>query len=209
MKPRALVLALMVLFVLVLTGCSAHKRKKEASLSAELRSAPLQIDVFSGRAFLGGSDYERYYLYDDILWRECGNVTAAPKGNVPPRPLAGDTVFPKDPSLSLLERRVDKLSTEQLLRLKVKAAELFKTKVLTTDEKEALPGSVFSLSEPGTLELNIAFGSSRLNLLTSVDAVADKETPVLEKANKLFAVLRGIGPLICKSETFYGIPRTP
>jgi hypothetical protein len=207
MTPRPVFLSVLILLTVTLTSCTAHK-KKEVSLSAELRAAPLQIDVFSGRGFLGGSDYERYYLADDLVWRECGNVTTTPMGNIPPKPLAGDTVFPADPSLSILERRVDKITSEQQLKLKVKAAELFKIKVLS-DVKEPLPGSVFSLSEPGTLEINIVFGSSKFNLLTSVDAVADKETPVLEKANKLFSALRGIGPVICKSETFFGIPRTP
>jgi hypothetical protein len=207
MTLRLMITPILILLTVSLTNCSTQK-KKEVSLSAELRAAPLQIDIFSGRGFLGGSDYERYYLSDDLLWRECGNVTTAPKGNMPPKPLEGDTVFPADPSLSILERRVDKISSEQQLKLKVKAAELFKIKVLS-DVKEPLPGSVFSLSEPGTLEINIVFGSSKLNLLTSVDAVADKETPVLEKTNKLFSALRGIGPVICKAETFFGIARTP
>ena len=32
----------------------------------------VELDLFTAKAFLGGSDYERYHLKDDVLWRECG-----------------------------------------------------------------------------------------------------------------------------------------
>ncbi|HQH26723.1 MAG TPA: hypothetical protein PLP17_04940 [Oligoflexia bacterium] len=184
----------------------AKRRIDASSLTAELRSAPLEIDVFAARAFLGGSEYERYYLNHDILWRECGKLSPAAKKMPRPANLAGDAVFPDDPSLTLVTRRVEKLSADQELQLKVAAAELLKTKAMS-DEKEPLPGSAFSLSEPGTLEMSLVFGASKLRIVTSVDGVADKETPALSHVSDLLSFVRGIGPVICEAETFYGVPR--
>ena len=196
----------LIVAAFALASCS-RPLEEEMQLPEELRNTPIQIDVFSARAFLGGSDYERYYLTGNVLWRECGHVSATEQ---PPagaqKELEGDRVFPNDPSLTIVQRRVEKLTPEQLVRLKVKSAELFKMHALS-DVKEPLPGSMFSLSEPGMVEIRITFGPTKFNLLTSVDGVADKDTPVLEHANILLAYLRGLGPVVCESETFSGIPR--
>lgn len=195
------------LLLLLLHGCAHSAMEELSSLPEEFKNAPLTIDSFSARAFLGGSDYERYYYTEGKLWRECGQVTSSYLDQPQPKVVEGDKVFPEDPSLSITKRRVEKISTEEELRLKARAAALVIAEA-TGEGKEPPPGSVFSLSEPGVLELNVSFGSKKVKLITSVDAVADKETPALQQANVLLSYMRGLGPIICDAETFYGIARS-
>lgn len=164
---------------------------------------PVTLDIFSARGFLGGSDYERYYLEDGVLWRECGNITRGePKGDKRPA-LDGDSVFKSKPNLNLLERRVERLSKSQAAKLNIIAEQL----LADEEGKIPAPGSAFSLSEPGIFELSISAGSKKKRIVTSVDAVADKSSSYLSAANSLFANLRSAGPVMCSAKTFFGIGR--
>jgi len=164
----------------------------------------LKIDLFSARGFLGGSEYERYYLTGNILWRECGSISAAAKSSKPK--LEGDQVLSKDPQLSIQERRVEKLSRDALRAVRMQAARVLEAR-RAKKTAEPPPGSVFSLADPGLFEMMVQVGGSQDRIISSVDAVADKRTDTLDKANELFTILRGVGPEICGSKTFYGIGR--
>jgi hypothetical protein len=69
------------------------------------------------------------------------------------------------------------------------------------------PGSFFSLGDPGLFEVRITLGAQQRSIVTSVDAVSDQNNPTLGKTHQLFAALRGVGPLICDAQTFFGIAR--
>jgi len=182
-------------------------------LSAEdlaIAEEPLEIDLFSARGFLGGSDYERYHLKGEFLWRECGNVAGADVRARKRRSLAGDEVLDRDPNLVIGERRVETLSGNQAVAIK-KAAKQFVQFYQNERKRHPLPGSVFSLSAPGMFELSIVEGSGTRRLVTSIDAVAeddrDLQTETLQAAFDLFELLRGVGPVICNSRTFFGVGR--
>ncbi|MCB0323058.1 MAG: hypothetical protein KDD69_05770 [Bdellovibrionales bacterium] len=179
--------------------------------SAKHASLPLEVDVFSARGFLGGSEYERYVLNDDVMWRECGSIAKrSPDGSGGaadiPEDLEGNDVLPADPNLAIEQRRVEPVNEAQQSLLKELALAVLET-AEHTDRREPPPGSFFSLSDPGLFELNIRLGERSSRILTSVDAVADRQSPSLAKAHDLFATLRGIGPTICDAPTFFGITR--
>ena len=176
----------------------------EETESVDADAGDLKIDLFSARGFLGGSEYERYYLTSNILWRECGSISAAAKTGKPR--LDGDQVLSKDPQLSIQERRVEKLSSGALRAVRAQAARVLESR-RSKKVSEPPPGSVFSLADPGLFEMLVQVGGSQDRIISSVDAVADKRTDTLDKANELFTILRGVGPEICGSKTFYGIGR--
>ena len=203
-----LILSLPILAVLTL-GCSVHETAPPSSSSSSLPAAsgPLQIDVFSARGFLGGSEYERYYLTGSLLWRECGSVSPAPTTASKKAPLEGDQVLSSDPQLHIQERRVEKLTRAQAQSLRNQALSVLSSVDPNTKHSEPPPGSVFSLADPGLFEMLVAVGDKKERIISSVDAVADKKSATLKQAHELFAKLRGIGPEICGASTFYGIER--
>ena len=158
-------------------------------------SAPVKIDIFSARGFLGGSEYERYYLTGNILWRECGTISNAHKQTALHTELEGDQVFRPDPQLTIQERRVERLSKEERKKILQTAASVLKASA-ERSIPEPPPGSVFSLADPGMFELLLAVDKEKKRIITSVDAVADRHSPTLDKAHELFATLRGIGPCV-------------
>ena len=200
---------LLCLFIAVffLCSCSSGGKKKmrAADLSEELRNAPLVIELFVARSFLGGTEYERYMLAGGVLWRECGAIAGKAVGQALEK-LDGDELLPRDASLQLKERRAEAVSTAQQLKLKIRAVELFKVAALSESETP-LPGSFASLSDPGLFQLKVALGKEKQGVITSVDAVADKDSAVLQRVYELTAALRDIGPAICGAKTFYGIGR--
>lgn len=193
-----------LLVLAVSAACSSHKA--DSKTSAAIESGSLQIDVFSARGFLGGSDYERYFLTDDLLWRECGHVTSSKPKTRPSKPLEGDQVFASDPSLEIQQRRLESVESKLRKELKTKASQLINA-LEASDTRAPLPGSFFSLSDPGLIEMHVVLGEKEQRLITSVDAVAERESYALERAHDLFACLRGIGPVICDAQTFFGIGR--
>ncbi|MFN8389482.1 MAG: hypothetical protein U0136_04250 [Bdellovibrionota bacterium] len=199
---------LLALFVLPgLLSCSAGGvGSPENELDAVAMNGPLKIDVFSARGFLGGSEYERYFLNGNLLWRECGSIDAASKAPPKKPEVEGDKVLSSDPQLHIQERRVEKLTAKQAEVLRSEALSVL-GKIQSAKHSEPPPGSVFSLGDPGVFEMMVAVGDKKERLISSVDAVADRSSPTLENAYSLFSKLRGIGPEICGSDTFYGIQR--
>ncbi len=170
-------------------------------------TGPLSIDLFSARGFLGGSEYERYYLSGAILWRECGSIASGAKPAAGQKKLEGDEVLSTDPQLKIEQRRVERLSAAQAKEIRARALEVLALVNPETKREEPPPGSVFSLSAPGLFEMLVQVGTKKERVISSVDAVAEKRTATLEKAHELFSTLRGVGPTICGSTTFYGIDR--
>ena len=207
--------SVLCLALLGLASCSAGESATDlppadgvaVADSSAASSAPLKIDVFSARGFLGGSEYERYYLTEKLLWRECGSVLSAARDTSERQPLEGDEVLSKDPQLKIQQRRVEKLTASQIGSLKEKALRLLESIDPNKKRLEPPPGSVFSLSSPGVFEMFVEIGGRRQRIISSVDAVADKQSDTLEKAHELFSLLRGVGPEICGAQTFYGITR--
>lgn len=189
------------------SGCSSISSGHAPDVTNASGQA-VTLDLFSARGFLGGSDYERYYLSDGLLWRECGSVSRGKKGvaREARKKLPGDSVLKDDPQLSLQERRVERLSADQAAALSKEVQELLSE--AEQGPSYPPPGSVFSLSDPGIFELLVRMGSSQQRVLTSVDAVADRSLPALASAHAVFEQLRGIGPEMCGARTFYGIARS-
>ena len=185
------------------SGCAALQPSRPP---AGVPKGELALDLFAARGFLGGSDYERYHITGDVLWRECGKVLANKQPAGEKKPAEGDTIFREDPQLEIVQRRIEHLSPEQLGTLKLKAQELL-TSIAATSPQTPPPESVFSLAASGLLELNVGLGTSRGRVVTSVDAVSEQESESLSGVHRLFATLRGIGPEICTARTFFGIGR--
>ncbi len=196
-------------FVLLtcLAGCSQMGMRGSFGGPA---SKDLTIDLFAARGFLGGSDYERYVVTEDVLWRECGQIQsskqAAAKQSKDQPALDGDKVFKRDPNLQIQERRVEVLSSSQRGKLDSLAAEFIQA-LDSAAGKQPPPGSVFSLSEPGLFELAVRRDETKERLVTSVDAVSDGSAQSLSEAKELYSAIRGIGPMICGSNSFYGVYR--
>ncbi len=227
MRECSFAIVTLTTFLFVVSGCSrtaptlstsdsapgsASGGGATAALAVPVKS-DLKVDIFAARGFLDGSDYERYVLKGGALWRECGGVLQ--KDARATRSQAGATgktknaaVFREDPNLSAVENRVESLNQEQLDGLTAYARD-----ILDISEKQRLslplPGSVFSLTQPGVFELGVSMGQKSTRVVTSVDAVADREARIVaaERAHRLFRALRSIGPVICKSRTFFGVGR--
>ena len=102
-------------------------------------NVPLEVNLFAARHFSGGSDYERYDLAKDMLWRECGNIAPPVKNPPKPRELEGDQVFPNDPNLTLLERRVENIDERSMIASKRRAAAVIEN-VHQANTRLPLPG---------------------------------------------------------------------
>ena len=183
-----------------------------ADTSGADTSGELKVDLFSARGFLGGSEYERYYLSGKVLWRECGSISpsakqAGAKSGIQKSSLEGDEVLSKDPQLTIQERRVERLSADQVQAVRRGAFEVLTAAGKSAERHEPPPGSVFSLGSPGLFEMLVTIGEKKERVISSVDAVADKKSSTLEKAHELFSMLRGVGPEMCGARTFYGIER--
>lgn len=187
----------------ILTGCSSSNRANLSSGESALLSSDIEIDLLSARGFLGGSDYERYHFKDDVLWRECGSLADPARKHRQASRIEGDDMLAPDPTLVVEERRVDILSQEQALALRNQANLLARKRA----NNLPLPGSVYSLAQPGLFELSITVNNTTQRILTSVDAVSEPENSVLKAALRLAEKLRGVGPVICNAPTFFGIAR--
>lgn len=192
---------LSILAAAALSGsCSSQSKQIPAEVAG-----PLVLDFFSARGFLGGSEYERYHLENQVLWRECGSISRSP-GRNRAKPIEGDDFLTQDPSLAIKQRRVEALTQSQESALRVQVHNLL-SQISQNNSSAPPPGSVFSLGDPGLVEVSIRLGSSEKRIVTSVDAVADQQTEDLAKLGELFSFIRGFGPEICNSGTFFGIGR--
>jgi hypothetical protein len=178
------------LSLLVLSGCYLEP----AAVSPKKELMKIELDIFAARGFLGGSDYEHYTLKDGLLWRECGSIplkkNATETGTVP------KTLQVRQKRLESLKGEDQAPIIEALMNLKNESS------------KEVLkqfppPQSVKSMSDGGMFELK----SGNLQFITTVDAVGDAKPKPLDKVQKLFETVRGVGPVICEAQTFFGMGR--
>lgn len=203
--PDALIIGV-VIFITAFSGCSSSDKSPPLSSEhAALLSEAVTIDIFSARGFLGGSDYERYYIDSDVVWRECGHIpdeARPPQKNVH---LEGDKYFSPMNELVIEQRRVEQLATPQGVALRKRVENVLT--LLKTSNKTPAPGSVKSLAGPGVFEMKIRYRGNKQIVLSSVDALSDEGSPLLKETKQLFSLVRGIGPVICEQATFFGIGR--
>ena len=189
-----------LIIVCLVLSCTARPFSRARLADVE----PFVLDAFVARGFIGGSDYERYHLEEDVLWRECGHVAERSGSENNEQTLEGDHIFSQDPALEVNQRRVEAIKEETLIKLAQLAQKVFEQ----SENSLPSPGSVYSLSGPGLFELNAQLGPTKKSLITSVDAVADKDSPLSRSLRDLFSGLRSVGPIICNTRSFYGIKRT-
>lgn len=202
MSIRLAILFLAAFAAAACSGTSQHSVPGEAVFAKR----QLQIDIFLARGFLGGSEYERYAAKDGFLWRECGQLAEAPSPRSKHSSLEGDELLPPDPGLVVKERRVEKLSKAQARFIASRALDFVEAEK-NSQKDLPLPGSVYSLSQPGLVELVVFTDGQEHRVVTSVDAVVEGETKELEGSLKLSEAIRGVGPEMCDAKTFYGIAR--
>lgn len=154
----------------------------------------VELDIFAARGFLGGSDYEHYTLKDGLLWRECGSI---------PRKMIGSSNNLSEKTLEVRQKRLESLTAIEQAPI-VRALNEVKEGISKVGIKSLpSPQSVKSMRDGGLFELK----SGRLELATTIDIVEDGKTREAKKLRTLFETLRGVGPLICESQTFFGIGR--
>jgi hypothetical protein len=187
---------LTVFFLLALfSGCSLQT-SRPVDLPKTLTK--MDLDLFAARGFLGGSDYEHYVLKDGLLWRECGSVT-------PKAELDNLSDARKRSLLQVRQKRLESLTPETQYPIVLAARALHEE--LKAGEKLPGPESVRSIRDGGVLELRIKGETGEVNILTNVNAVSEPKTKTLEQLKKLFSATRGVGPLICDAQTFFGVGR--
>lgn len=162
-------------------------------------NSSLVVDIFAARGFLGGADYEQYKLSGGELWRECGHVPQ-------PSTVKTGATGPTKAGLSPVERRIDSPTRPELSEL-LNAAEAVLTESATKRERLPTPGGISSLVDPGVVELRISLDGKQRTFITSVDAMSDGGSPVAKSLRALFERVRGVGPVICKAPTFFGVRR--
>lgn len=181
-----------LVIVLFFIGCSSKAPQKP--IPKELTK--IHLDLFAARGFLGGSDYEHYTMNDGILWRECGALT----------PKKGEENVRNYP-LKVQQKRLESLTPEAQYPL-IEAIRALKQKASSQDiSRLEKPQSVRSIKDGGLFDLQISEGSSSLSIITNVDAVSDPKSPVAESLKSLFEKVRGVGPVMCNWQTFFGIVR--
>lgn len=198
-------------FLTGIIGCAEKQgpvSPEEVVIQKEALPKPyiFSVDVFMARGFLNGSNYERYFLADDVLWRECGEVLEEGSASSRPKQLEGDEFLTNDPKLNIVERRVESVSKKQSNILQ-EAARSINAPLQSERATLPAPGELFSLTAPGLLEVRILQNGKSTRFITSVDATSTPETPAQRATNELVTMLRSIGPVICNSKTFYGIGR--
>lgn len=199
---QALGRPLSALAIMGLSGCISFT----STAPSDQYDGPIKVDVFAARGFLSGSDYEHYVLDNSVLWRECGSVAPRKPSTEPDKPkMEGDDLLARDPSLVVQQRRAERLSSDQRAAAVARAIRLFNLLEQSPSDIPP-PGGLFSLTQPGLVELTLNVGDKKRKIITSVDAISDPNSPALEAANGLYATLRGIGPAICGTRTFFGIP---
>ena len=189
---------LVTLLISVLSACSPAVKP-----AVYQEGKPLSIEIFAGRGFLGGSSYERYYLANKVLWRECGSVTRddnAKSSDLLP-------AFEYHPNLKLTNTGKEVLSENELQKIAATALDLFNS----MSDKDRLdlpePESLFSLANAGVFEIRISYDGKDKSFITSLDRINTGLLGNQKTARKLFTQVRGVGPVMCGSRTFFGIER--
>lgn len=203
---RSHLLLVFVCCLLLLSAACSHSRRGVRVAGTE-KTPSVVVDIFSAKTFLTGSDYERFSLIDgEMLWRECGTVETEKSPRTSFSNMDGDNIFPYDPTLQIEQRRVEALTSAQKEHFKNISAELLR--LIEQNEKTVPPpGSIFSLREPGLFELAVSAQGQSQRVVTSVDALSNQQSPLLNHTRELYSLLRGVGPVMCEAKTFYGIGR--
>jgi len=176
-----------------------HGREQKSS------AQPLAIDIFVARTFLGGPDFERYHLRGGTLWSECGSIDLrSKKTGMNAKELPSREVFPYDPNLVIKEKRQGDITQAESMTLK-KEAEVLIQVLDEASERLPSPGTIASLSDSGIFELSFEIAGKKKKLITSVDDVADGNSPGLKQVKKLFTAVRPAGVKICREKTFFGM----
>lgn len=207
---RLSVLTVFLLSYVFFSGCASLSKVRSRIMPQHWReqkssAQPLAIDIFVARNFLGGPDYERYQLRGNTLWSECGSIDVrSKKTGMTAKELPSRDVFPYDPNLVIKEKGQDDITNAKSIALKKEAAVLIQV-LDEARERMPSPGTLASLSDSGIFQLSFEFAGEKKKLITSVDAVADGDSPVLKQVKKLFTALRPVGVKICGEKTFFGI----
>ena len=80
---------------------------------------------------------------------------------------------------------------------------------ISDKDKQDLPApeSLFSLANAGVFEVRISYNGKDKSLTTSLDGINNGLLGNQKAARKLFTQMRGVGPVMCGSRTFFGIER--
>ena len=196
-KVGFLLMSSLMSFLAILTACSS------TTTSTYVEGDQISIDIFAGRGFLGGSSYERYYLDGNTLWRECGNVTR--EDNVKSSEIL--SAFTYHPNLKLVNTGQEILTDSEFKKIASVASELFSS--ISDKGKAGLPGpeSLFSMANAGVFEIRISYNGEERSFVTSLDGINSGLFGTQVTARRLFTQIRGVGPVMCASRTFFGIER--
>ncbi len=191
---------LLFVFTLVFfTSCASSLETKSNYVSGN----PLTIDIFAARGFLTGTNYERYYFDDNILWRECGDVTKEDNQK-------SDVLLPAfafHPNLKLENTGKELLNAEEFRKISNTAVNLFDVMSEENITNLPPPESLSSLSNAGVFEIRINYNGKERAFTTSLDGINEGKLGVQRMTRTLFTLIRGVGPVICGSQTFFGIER--
>ena len=207
-KVRLLYLVPLMVTVSMFFSCSfdAPQEEQELNDSTQFNSSSLTIDIFAAHGFLGGSSYERYYLENNKLWRECGELTENEDDSKDAKPSAFPEVFAAHKSILPKDACFDTLTTKQLAAV-ARAVQSVKTTSSNTTAVREHPGSLFSLSSGGAFESKITLSGSPQSVSTTLTAVSNAESGRDQALNELYSLLRGVGREMCGSKIFFGIGR--
>ena len=200
MKMKVFILSLFI-SILGILGCAEQGQIPTNAVSVDNPT----VDIFAARGFLGGSSYERYFLKNGELFRECGDLKEEPNpfpSTIAPGIFATHTsIYPKDGS------KVS-LNSEDLIKLQDAISATIRS--LSNDTSLAkldMPQSPFRLAQGGVFELKIANNSKSYQIKTSLDQLTADNNKQLLSSLKLFTILRSFGLPMCNSQVFFGVGR--
>ena len=202
-KVRLIYLGQAVILLSLLTSCSFFGEKEQAISPHQFNTSSMTIDIYAGHGFLGGSSYERYYLENNKLWRECGALS---EDETEAKPSAFAEVFAAHPSIQPKDASFETLTPKQLTDI-ARAMQALKTVANSNVITPQQAGSLFSLSSGGAFEMKFSLNGGASTISSSLSAISNAESPRDKAANELFMVVRGVGREMCSSKIFFGVGR--
>ncbi|MCC6931668.1 MAG: hypothetical protein IT292_00230 [Deltaproteobacteria bacterium] len=187
--------------ILILFSCSLNGDDIQQPIVNTVSAGAISVDIFAAHGFLGGSSYERYYLENNKLWRECGSLDDE---QTETKPSAFPDVFLMHPTIVPKDASFETLSNDLLGRISAALVPL-QSYPAKNPKKTDKAGSLFSLSGGGVFELSYSQNSKKFKISTSLSAISNAETVDNRNVNELFSLIRGIGPDICGSKIFFGV----
>lgn len=173
-----------------------------ASSSFAAENNNVVIELFLVRGFLGGTDYERFYLKDDAMWYECGEISDLPKLEF--QPITADKYLPQNARMEVSQRLVAKLNDQRLSEV---ASQVKQIQSIDFEGKLLPPGSILGLSGAGLVELRIKSADTVKTVTASIDELSEGSGIELEQLRSFIQYVRGSGEVLCGHETFYAIKR--